>query len=201
MKRRVVQVALVGALLLIASTQARATIPYLGGRVMPKVRIVLIPYGPDSFSSSAIGLATDLADYLRGAKSPVGKQSLYAQYGISDGQLLQGGFSFRQQPARPRRHGGEERHSASSSRTGTLTAERCSSCSPGPDTASIKAGDCGYRSSEGDGNDTRGAAERLMFLQTISRHVLEQATDPNGDGWAGVVGACLSQSTRISGPV
>ncbi len=86
MKRRIVQVALVGAVLLAASAPAHAIIPYLGGRVMPTVSIIPVRYGANSSEPS--GLLQDLVDYLRGAKNPIGKQSLYAQYGITDAQRV-----------------------------------------------------------------------------------------------------------------
>jgi hypothetical protein len=90
MDRRIVHLALVGALSLVASAQARANVSYGGGRVLPSVRIIPIFYGsgwPPSDRAATLAYLTELADYIGGAKNPAGQEygSWNAASGWGDG--------------------------------------------------------------------------------------------------------------------
>ena len=206
MKRHIVQIAIVGALSMVASAKARANVTYLGGRVMPTVRIVPMSFGRDAHT--VIDPYTDFIDYVRGAKNPAGKQSLYAQYGVTGAEKVVLNF--------PWDVGFDDNPRVlddSEIRDAIHAIQQANGNFYGPDKVFLlilgtgyttSLGDsCGYHSSEGDGAYYAVVPKDCStYTASISRHVMELATNANGDGWPGLLAACPGITANFgAGPI
>src|ERR1043165_3629618 len=176
---RILRVAIVAAVSLVATTQARATITYGGGRVLPTVRIIPMFYGSGWTSAelaSTRTYLTELADYVRGAKNPAGKQTLYAQYGVTGAQVVTLPHCFGCADTNPRVLTNTEIttaiHAIQNENGNFYDPDEVFVLLPGPG-YSTSAGTCGFRGREADGQYyavvPRGCG---TFKQTISQHVL-----------------------------
>src|SRR4051794_182410 len=90
MSPRIIQLAIVATLSVLASAQAGAAIMYHGGRVIPSVRIVPIFYGSSWSSTDITNINSsmgDLKSYLGNLNAGNFQQSIYAQYGVVNSQL------------------------------------------------------------------------------------------------------------------
>jgi hypothetical protein len=203
---RIVQLALVGALSLVATANARATITYGGGRVMPTVRIIPILYG--SNASPVSDPFTDFIDYVRGAKNPAGKQSLYAQYGVTGAaKVLLPFFDDVQFDTNPRvLDDAEVRniiHAVQQRNSNFYGPDKVFLVLTGAGYSTTVGGACGYRGSEGDGSYYAVLTKDCSnYSESLSRHVMAVATDANGDGWTGLLNACPGVTANFgAGPL
>ena len=200
MSKRIVQVALVGAILLVASSQARASANYLGGRVMPAVRIIPIFYGSNWASldkSSTWGSLITLKDYIRGViKSPVnpdGRQPVYAQYGLTGAQVDNPSYSVADN--NPRVLADTDIRNivhAFQQQTGiSWSADKIFVVMPGPG-YDTDYGTCGGRGNEGDGKYYAFVTHDCSHLEYfLSWNVLATAINPNWDAWINVLDPCI----------
>jgi hypothetical protein len=206
MNRRFIQLALVGALLLVGSAQARASIRYIGGRIMPSVRIVPIYFGSSwSFSdiSNTQTYINELRDYINGSKNPSGKQTVYAQYGVTAAQA--NGINWVMTDTNPREIQlpvDPEIHNiitAFQAQTGhTWGPDKLFLLLPGPGYSLPLIDPCGFADREGDGKYYAVLPRDCpTFKHKISFHVLATATAPNFDGWELPLNTCFGHSVNF----
>jgi hypothetical protein len=197
MSRRIIQLAIIGTLSLVAGAQARANIAYNGGRVLPSVRIVPMFYG-NTWTASEIASTqsylTEFADYIRGAKNPAGKQTLYAQYGVTGAQVVQLHHCVGCVDSNPRALGIAESkniiHTIQQENGSPYYDDEVFVLLPGPG-YTTSAGGCGIYGPEGDGKYYAVVPhDCASFKRTISFQVSSLTTSANFDGWAGAVSAC-----------
>jgi hypothetical protein len=197
-RRPIIQLALIGTLSLIASAPARANVPYLGGRVLSSVRIIPIFYGSSWTASergATIAYLTDLADYIRGAKNPVGAETLYAQYALTGGVVVDEPRCSVCVNNQPRLLSSTDItnivHSFQTQNNNYYARDKVFIVLPGPGYRTVAS--CGFTASEGDNKYYATVPHGcLQYQRSISRHVFNTATNPNaGDGWMGVVDPCL----------
>jgi hypothetical protein len=205
--KRIVQLAIVGALSVVASAKARANVPYLGGRIMPTVRIVPIWFGADSNPSAADALLADLVDYVKGAKNPAGKQSLFAQYGVTGAQkVFLSLIDPIQSDHNPRVLDDTEVrniiHAVQQTNSNFYGPDKVFLLLPGTGYSTSVGGICGYHAAEADGRHYAVVpSDCPTRLETISRQVMSVATSANGDGWEGLLGACSATHNFGAGPI
>jgi hypothetical protein len=198
MNKRGLQLALIVAVSLVAGAKAGATVvSYHGGRVIPSIRIVPIFYG-NTWTATEVNntrnYLTDLANYLSGAKNPAGKQTLYAQYGVTHAQVDNLNCAACVD-ANPRQIGNEITtiiHSVQQQNNYPYGADKVFLVLPGPG-YSTGAGPCGYPGRDGGDAQFFAVVERdcSTFQRSVGLQVLTVATDPNqGDAWFDPVGPC-----------
>jgi hypothetical protein len=202
MIKRLAQVALAGAALLVASTQARATGNpfYVSGRVMSTTLIIPIYYG-NSWSSADINSTQaylqDLASYMSGGKNPAGKQSAYAEYGIWGSGTASATTVADSNPRILQAPPGDPEipniiHAFQAQHSMTYNTISIFLLLPGPGYDIATYGQCGFRTSEGDGKYYAVVGRGCeTFNRSISLNTLATAIDPNFDGWIGVIDPCL----------
>jgi len=203
MGNRIARVALVGAVLLVASAEARASVTYFGGRVIPTVRMIPIYYG-NSWSAADRGSTQtylgDVRTFIAGGHNPAGKQTVYAQYGVTGGSL---------DPSRSVADGSPRVlhtatdipniiHAFQTQNNLAYSADKVFLLFPGPGYSTDFGDPCGYRNFEADAKYYAVVPhDCTTFQQIVSVMVLGTATDPNVDGWSGAVSSCLGHTVNF----
>jgi hypothetical protein len=197
MSRRIIQLAFVGTLSFLASAQAQANVPYLGGRVMSSPRIYPIFYGASwtaAQKTATTGYLNQLYDFVRGVGAGMGREPVYRQYGVSN-PLIEQVYCYGCTIAGPGSLSDADVTNIIYSvqgDNGYWAANKIFLLMPGPGYQISDPTGCGYTAREGDGKYYAVVTSSCpQFHQVISRHILNTATNPNnGDGWPGLIAPC-----------
>lgn len=193
MTRRLAQLICIGGMLFAGIAPARANLAYHGGRVIPTIHIVPIFYGWPARDFALIsGFFLDLVKYINGAYNPAGSQTVAAQYGVTGAV-----FHFPPEVAdnNPRVLQISEAldiiHVAQAQSPG-YAPDFVFVLVPGHGYTVAGPNPCGLRGTEGDGKYYAIVpGDCIGFNELVSRHVIDTATNANGDGWDEAIDPCF----------
>ena len=170
---------------------------------MPTVRMIPIYYG-NSWSAADKGSTQtylgDVRSFIAGGHNPAGKQTVYAQYGVTGASL---------DPSRSVADGNPRVlhtatdipniiHAFQTQNGLTYSADKVFLLFPGPGYSTDFVDPCGYRNFESDGKYYAVVPhDCTAFQQIVSLMVLGAATDPNVDAWSGAVSSCLGHTVNF----